>query len=565
MLTAQKTAADARQQASAEKTPSFAQRPTPHAPPSSFLAALTFWTLAAVGIGVAWRTVRFFLQFPIWGDESFVCVNFLDNTFAGLLGPLRVGQICPLPFLWSELALYRWLGPSELVLRLVPYLAGLAALALFWPLCRRVLPPLPGSIAMALLAVSYYPVRHAVEVKPYSEDLLAALLLLVPAVRYIQGPRQTRWLVGLALLVPVAVVSSYPAVLIAGSINLALVPNVWRREKSARTWFVIYNLLLGAAFLGNYFLVGKPQLSPHEANPANAFNSTWREWFPDRDPVSLLAWFFKAHTGNMLAYPIGGPNFASSLTTALCLVGLWSWWRRLDRQVLGLLVWPFVLSMIAAILHKYPYGGSARLDQHLAPAICLLAGQGVAVVVERLASRTQIRRVSEGERGPLAYASQLCLFPLLLLTGFGAAGMIRDLVHPYKTTAELWNRTFVEDLMARVGPNDRVVIFHAPSEVRPGLEWYFRQHDDRVRWRGAIDWEWFDATAAKLWCVRVTMDKTLPDPILPAIAHGGRSPRCVLSYESVAPPEHGDEPEFAEVICFEGAGKTDEEMMNRER
>src|SRR5437762_13230188 len=79
--------------------------------------SLLFWTIITVAIGVSWRTVRYLSRFPIWGDESFVCVNLLDNTFWGLLGPLRAGQLCPITFLWGELALYHWLGPSELVLR----------------------------------------------------------------------------------------------------------------------------------------------------------------------------------------------------------------------------------------------------------------------------------------------------------------------------------------------------------------------------------------------------------------------------------------------------------------
>ena len=88
--------------------------------------------------------------------------------------------------------MYHLFGPSELVLRLLPYLAGLASLALFWSLCRRVLPPLPAALALALLSVSYYPVRHAVEVKPYSLDLLVALSLLLPAVRYVLNPERLR-------------------------------------------------------------------------------------------------------------------------------------------------------------------------------------------------------------------------------------------------------------------------------------------------------------------------------------------------------------------------------------
>lgn len=506
----------------------------PRSARAGFYQAPVFWAFVAVGIGATWRLVRYLLQFPIWGDESFVCVNFLDTSYGKLIGPLRVGQICPLPFLWSELTLYHWLGPAEWVLRLLPFVAGLAALALFWPLCRRVLPPVPAALALALLAVSYYPVRHAVEVKPYAEDLLVALMLLLPAVLYVQNPGQTRWLIILTVLVPLALVSSYPAVIVAGSISLVLLPIVWRQpSRHAKTWFVMCNLLLLSAFWGNYTLIGKLQLSPHLGNPNNAFNSTWHEWFPDRDPLSLAWWFLKANTGNSLAYPIGGPNFGSSLTTLLCIIGAWSWWRFGNRQILALLLWPFVLSMIAGILHKYPYGGSARLDQHLAPAICLLLANGLVTVLRRCLP------VRERRANALVAAA---------LAAFAAVGLIRDIVRPYKTTAELWNRNFVEDLLSRAGPNDRVVIFHAPAKVRPGLEWYFRQHDDRVYWNGDLGRG--PAHSGKLWCVEINEMKPSVDPILAAVARRGQSMSQVGYYQSLAPPEHSDNPELAEVFCF---------------
>ncbi len=142
------------------------------------------------------------------------------------------------------------------------------------------------------------------------------------------------------------------------------------------------------------------------------------------------------------------------------------------------------------------------------------------------------------------------LSPLILLTLFGAAGLARDIIKPFKTTAELWNRTFVANLMARVGPEDRVVFFHAPSDVRPGLEWYLRQHDDQVRWGGVIDWDWFATGSGKLWCVRIDFNKGRPDTILDAFARQGLASSIVTRYQSTAPPEHSDEPEVAEVFCF---------------
>ena len=51
---------------------------------SRFYHSLAFWTFLAVAVGVAWRSVRFFLQFPIWGDEAHICLNLLDRDYAGL-------------------------------------------------------------------------------------------------------------------------------------------------------------------------------------------------------------------------------------------------------------------------------------------------------------------------------------------------------------------------------------------------------------------------------------------------------------------------------------------------
>ena len=58
-------------------------------------------------------------------------------------------------------------------------------------------------------------------------------------------------------------------------------------------------------------------------------------------------------------------------------------WGTGRRSLLLMLTAPFVLTLIAAALRLYPYGGSARVAQHLAPPICLLAGMGIASLLKR--------------------------------------------------------------------------------------------------------------------------------------------------------------------------------------
>ena len=86
----------------------------------------------------------------------------------------------------------------------------------------------------------------------------------------------------------------------------------------------------------------------------------------------------------MFAYPAGGDIGASSVTTGLVMVAIVAYVRRGSKTVLALLLAPFALGLIAAFLGRYPYGGSARTMQYVAPAIIVMAGLGAAVLLARL-------------------------------------------------------------------------------------------------------------------------------------------------------------------------------------
>jgi len=50
-------------------------------------------TWAFVALGVVLRLFRYGRNFPLWGDESFVAVNFITRGYGDLLKPLAYGQI----------------------------------------------------------------------------------------------------------------------------------------------------------------------------------------------------------------------------------------------------------------------------------------------------------------------------------------------------------------------------------------------------------------------------------------------------------------------------------------
>jgi hypothetical protein len=434
-------------------------------------------TLALLAIGVLWRLVRYLLRFPFWDDEAFICLNFLELDYLGLARELRNCQVAPLFFLWGELTSLRLLGPSELSMRLLPFLAGMGSLFLFWPLARWTLPPLARTIAVGFLAVAIWPVSMGAFTKPYAFDLFASLVLLLLAVHWLQQPGQMRWLILLSLATPPALFSSYPVVFVAGAISLALVAATWRQGWKARLLWIVYNGVLLAGFLGHYAIAGRSQLhSPDKgATTEQGMEDFWTEGFPPTKPLALAKWLIFAHTGQMMAFPIGSQDGGSALTTLLCLVGAWHFWTSRRRALLVLCLAPFGLGLLAAMLHRYPYGASCRLCQHIAPAVCLSAGMGASVLLERLRSATVRRRGIIG----------ICTLLVLI----GICGMVRDVIQPYRTLEALWTRQVMQTLADEMRSGAPIVVLNKSDEMDSLFRWYLEQYGDRISWGGRIDWE----------------------------------------------------------------------------
>ncbi len=440
-------------------------------PASDYGAAcwLRFALLATITVGVVWRLVRYLGGFPIWGDEAMLLLNILDRDYVGLTEHLRYNQVAPLFFLWLEKTALLVLGPSEWSLHLVPFLAGLGALWIFWRTCRTSLPPMVAGFAVAILAVSYYPVRHSCEVKPYAFDLLYAAAFAWLALGHLRQPHTSRWLIGLAVLTPIAVFSSYTSVFVGGAVSLVLLPRMGNATWTQRTLFVIFNLALCGSFLIHLRMVGHEEIDAAAAQRTRDFlHNYWKDAFPPDSMIDWPLWLVQVHTGNMLAYPIGANHGGSTLTFLLVALGSISLIRQGQRSLLALCWLPFALNLVAAILNKYPFGDSARITLHLAPFICILMAHGLAQLIEWIRSPAWQTRV------------HLAIFAILLACG--GVGIARDLVRPYKTEHDRDVRQLVRDLRRQTADGEPVVFCHQrDARLIAEFLWYVSAIPDMAR------------------------------------------------------------------------------------
>jgi hypothetical protein len=469
-------------------------------------ARLARWTTGFVLLGVIVRGLRYALCFPLWDDESFLCVNFIHRTFGELTKPLDFHQVAPLLFLWMERAAVGLFGFSELVLRLFPFVFAIASVFLFRRTAARLVSGVGLLLAMAIFAVSYPGIRYAAEAKPYGSDLFVSLVILGLTVEWL-ARRESRWLWGLACWMPLALGLSYPAVFTAGGLSLVVGACLWRRGGTRaewRAWFC-WTLVLVASFGLWFSLSGRVQAGAEDA----FMTQFWERNFPPvREPWKLPLWIVRTHASDFLAYPVGGPNWGSVATLVLVIAGLWRLTRQGNGTLLGLCLAPAALHFLAAALHRYPYGGHVKFSQYLAPQICILIAVGAVQMLEWWSARGFSWR-----RG-LAW-------DCALLAAIGGGIMVRDVARPYKTASDYRARAFAQGFWFSASRAEEVVCLKSDL----GLDFVPEQHRE-------LSW------AAQYLCNRaLEVNRYRLQPPDWSRISGERPLRCVLYRESRFPFE----------------------------
>jgi 4-amino-4-deoxy-L-arabinose transferase-like glycosyltransferase len=422
---------------------------------------------------------------PAWGDETMCALNVVQRSYLGLLKPLDNTQVAPIGFLWAERLAYQSWGMSELAMRFFPLLAGIAALLLFAAWARLLAGPLAAVTAVGILATANFSVRYAVDMKPYGFDLLATMLLLLPATLFLLR-RQNRWLLLLIALTPLASTLSYPVIFIAGGVAVGLAAEMPKLDRRQRLLAALWLLVQAVSFWQITWRVGHGQYQHDSAGMV----AMWRDAFPPANPLRLLWYLILVHTGNMFEYPLGGNNGGSTLSFAVFLVGVSVWLKSRRGPILWLILTPFALNFAAAALRRYPYGDSARTEQPLSAAIILMIGVGTAALIERLAKSAEAQLLA-----------RRILFAVLLVLGAGV--MINATIHPYFTPGYAELRRTVRGFDQEAGSDSAIVVLQRQAEVHSTVQWYLIEHKRPIVWNASENPAWQN-DSGPVWVISVT-------------------------------------------------------------
>ena len=302
--------------------------------------------------------------------------TYFPGACCHLLRPLDLGdQAAPAGFLVLQKCEVMAFGHGELALRLVPFLASVIVLPVFFLGIRKIAGPATAMAGTAWLALAEPLVRYSSEGKQYSTDVLWTTVVLTIALSADSLPA----LAVLGIVGAILLWFSHPLLFVLGGIGLTLfLQHLRRGQPKLALADAAAGVFWLASFAANYLLISR-----HYA--ANDFLRTyWQQQNAFAPlPRSLADWWWYPKTiVDLFHYPLGilpsgnsrGIVFAlagwvilctaAAMLTLGCLV-----MARQSKRALGFVVLTLSLTLAASAIQRYPF--AERLTLFFAPLFVL--------------------------------------------------------------------------------------------------------------------------------------------------------------------------------------------------
>ncbi len=356
-----------------------------------------FPVLAILFLACSLRSVQYFARTSFWFDELDMVANFEHRSFTELVSrPLGEMQVAPAGFLAAVKASSTLLGLNEIGLRFIPWLSAVAGIILFWSVARRVVSGSALLAGLLIFAVSPSLIWYGSNVKPYSGDVAATLLLVLLALHFEQRPGDPSGAIVAGLLGAAAVLVSYPAIVTAGVLGLVLAWNWLRdRPRSSITPLLYLGVPWGAAALAAGLLALKL------VDPAtNAYmRRFWIEGFPPAPWSSALAFlWFPKHLfdsfGFLMLFFAADSRMGLVLVgacAALGFVGAFVLFRKCPRHA-ALIVAPTLAAIVAASIRLLPF--ESRVGMWAGWPLLILAMAGLQTIGAWMSQRSRVAATS---------------------------------------------------------------------------------------------------------------------------------------------------------------------------
>ncbi len=355
-------------------------------------ALLVVWTRylppLIVALGCALRMRQFLSNRSQWLDEIQLSQDVIATGYTHLFGALGSNQVTPPGYLLVEHTFVEMFGSSDYVLRLLPFIASLASLIVFWQLARRVLSPWARPVALLLFATAPALIYYSGEAKQYGVEQFATLVIAAMMLWLFRGEITLGRAMSWGCVCALAIWFSYTGVFVVAAAAATACLLLARRRHWRQLLYICAGGAVGAASFVAVFRIQLNQVGPDDA-AVHGFWTTRHMFAPQ--PVRLdttLSWL-PSVLRRVAANPLG--STAGVLVAVLLVLGLAALLvpraassATGQRALLaGIGVGTFAIAVSAAVLDRYPLG--LRLAVYGMPLVFLVAAAAIDVSAPRRA------------------------------------------------------------------------------------------------------------------------------------------------------------------------------------
>ncbi|MEA2431404.1 MAG: hypothetical protein QOI19_1877 [Thermoleophilaceae bacterium] len=384
----------------------------------------------------------------VWGRE--VVHLSLDTSSGSSWKPLPVLFTTPFS-LFGDIAPELWL--------VVARAGGLLAILFAYRIAARLAGPPLGVVAGLVAAVSMASSDWVRYLAHGNVEPLSAGLVLAAIDRHLDGHRHQAAVLG--LLAALGRPELFPFLLVYA---------IWVLRRREANVAVMVALLLAVPVLwlgGDWWGAGDPFYGSSKAAGFSERQTHRTEAVKRKHAAEKgLTASAQPSFGNTLK---GGSNILMIPVELLAVAGIVFAYRRRKRDVLVLAAGAAVLILIVALMVPLGYGGSPRFMFPAAAVVCVLAGLGVAWLLE--IARTRARMAAVGA----------ALLAVTVPSAVIRAGTERDRIHDVRLRTQLQDN--LDRAVSQAGGGDRVRALGHPR-INPSfahqLAWDLDVHQDEV-------------------------------------------------------------------------------------
>jgi 4-amino-4-deoxy-L-arabinose transferase-like glycosyltransferase len=335
-----------------------------------------FWSvIVIIVLGMALRVFMYYQNRSLFIDEASLSSQLIERPYSGLFDNLKYQYTPPL-FAVAVKSATDIFGANEYALRLIPLIASLLGIVLFFQLCRQYLEDKYCLLPLFLFSFGMPMLRFATEVKQYSTDVMIAIFLMLICYRWKVEDFNLKKLLLFSSLGAIVVWFSMPGVFMLFGVGMHYLYEVYKKKRWVKAVFVIGSILCWLVSFGIYYFsiirddIGLKGLEDYHGRFFLPLIPTSMEEIYQIKNI-LLSFFQTAIGATTVAVVFG------ILTSTWAIFYL----IKKDKGKVLLFTLPILAAMLASGLKLYSL--IPRLTLFFIPIIILLIGIGTAQLFER--------------------------------------------------------------------------------------------------------------------------------------------------------------------------------------